>query len=102
GLKSGRPPCGGRTKVSPSRFRFRPPRPTGPSPRDCSLFVRPLGRGFDLLAFRAWRKEEPMRTPSPDQDLAETILSQFASGSLRRAIQTLSSPPANGRRSNQP
>src|SRR5207244_12682666 len=47
--------------------------PTGPSLRDCSLFVRPLGRGFDLLAFRARRKEEPMRTASPDQDPPETF-----------------------------
>src|SRR5262245_52799636 len=78
--KSG--PCRGRTKISPSRFRFRPPRPTGLSLRDCSLFVRPLGRGFDVLALRARRQEELMRTPSPDQALAETIVSQFASGSL--------------------
>jgi len=71
-------PLRGRTRDSPSRFRFRPPHPTGPSPRDCSLFVRPLGRGFDLLALRARRKKEPMRTRSPDQDPASTFLSQFA------------------------
>ena len=76
--KSGRPAFAGRTRDSPSRFRFRPPRPTGLSPRDCSLFVRPLGRGFDLLALRARRKEEPMRSRSPDQDQASTFLSQFA------------------------
>src|SRR3954471_1785191 len=77
-LKSGRPPCAGRTRDSPSRFRFRPPRPTGLSPRDCSLFVRPLGRGFDLLAPRARRKEEPTQTTSRDQGQASTFLSQFA------------------------
>src|SRR4029079_6842293 len=76
-------PLAGQTKKnSPSRFRFRPPHPTGFPLRDCSRFVQPLGRGFDLLALRARRKEEPTRRRSPDQDLSEMFLSQFASGSF--------------------
>src|SRR5207248_7524159 len=56
--KKVRPRCRGRTKDSPSRLRFRPPRPTGLPPRGCPLFVEPLGRGFDLLALRARCKGE--------------------------------------------
>jgi TrmH family RNA methyltransferase len=49
----------GRTRDSPSRFRFRPPRPTGLPPRGCPLLVEPLGRGLDLVACRARRKQQP-------------------------------------------
>jgi hypothetical protein len=45
-------------KNSASRWRFRPPRPTGLPPRGCPLFVEPLGRGFDLVALRARCKGE--------------------------------------------
>src|SRR2546423_14296003 len=80
--KAACPLAGAGPKNSPSGFRFRPPHPTGFPLRDCSLFVQPLGRGFDLLAFRARRKEETTRTRSADQGLSEIFLSQFAPGSF--------------------
>src|SRR5690349_4154036 len=49
-------------KNSASRWRFRPPRPTGLPPRGCPLFVEPLGRGFDLVALRARCKGEAIRS----------------------------------------
>src|SRR5205823_7065873 len=48
-------------KNSASRWRFRPPRPTGLPPRGCPLLVEPLGQGFDLVALRARCRRERIR-----------------------------------------
>src|SRR5581483_9671177 len=55
-------------KNSASRWRFRPPRPTGLPPRGCPLVVEPLGRGFDLVALRARCRGEATARAEGAQD----------------------------------
>ena len=76
-----RGPLRGLQNKSASRWRFRPPRPTGLPLRGCPLFVEPLGRGFDLVALRARCKEEAIGFARPVQVASRNNFSQFAGNS---------------------